>query len=765
MAKRDNPKKLDGEKLRKEGRKWIERIDAAWTRETEWMKNAEMAVKAYTNEASYYPEGSLYDYNILHSNVETIVPAIINSPPVPDIRQRFDSDDETARDLANLLERAISVQIDDSKLANELESQAQDGFLAGRGVVRVRFYADIEPNEVEALEEAEDELKQRRKSPGNDEMAGDGSEDDADSEDGKAGSRYGSDDVSNEHVCYEAVSWRDYQHGPAKRWQDRPWESFRHVCEDMQELADPDYWQAQQETDPKPSESKSGDYTIYEIWDKKKKQVHFISAEGIWLKSIDDPLELECFFPAATPVQPLTIVGRLMPVNPFSIYKKLAEELDIQTKRIKILTRAMQLKGGFVGGVADDLKRLAEADDNELIAISGVEAVAGAGSLDNLISWWPIDRYVQVLRELVANREQTKQAIYEITGISDIVRGASKASETLGAQQIKSQWGSLRIKKMQTLMANSARELISMTAEIIMSKFSHETLQEMTGVQLIVPEQLRQPLPSPQLTGDPQRDQPMVQQWQQAMQERQAQIDKIERLAALLTNKKLNGYRVDIETDSTVRADLTQKKSEMAEFLNGTAQYFAAMAPVVQSGGASVAKPVIDLYAAASRVYDLGKGAEDALDQMIAAAEQSAEAAANAPPQPNPDVIKAQSDAESQKAKLQLDQQKQMGEAQKAAAEFQMRQAELQANQQLAREKLQADVGIAMEESRQRMSIEQAKAANEAAKAQSDLALKQADLALKTVDMQIKEKDLALKQKQLDAPVNTGASNGNRNPR
>lgn len=744
MAKR----KLNGDTLKKEGARWIERINAAWERESTWYKNAEMAVKAYTNEAEYFSEGSLYDYNILHSNVETIVPAIINSPPVPDVRRRFGDDDPVAKVVSQLLERAISIQIDDAKLANELESQAQDGFLAGRGVIRVRFYADVEDNEIEALEEAADELKERTH------VRGEYSDDDApygledasgevqrgDDQDygGKANLRGNASDeaatdgdrsarVSNERVCYEAVSWRDFQHGPAKRWQDVPWVSFRHVCEDFGEIADPEYLAAQDGI--KPDEAKDGDRTIYEIWVRKTRKVHFISAEGLWLKTIDDPLNLHGFFPNSPPVQPLTIVGRLMPVNPFSIYKRLADELDVITKRIRILTAAMQIKGGFVGAVGNDLTRLAEADDNEIISIAGVEAAAQAGGLDKLISWWPAEKFVPILAELFKNRDLTKQAIYEITGISDIVRGASKASETLGAQQIKSQWGSLRIKKMQTLMANSARDLMSLTAEIIATKFSAERLQEMTGIEV---------------------------------------TDEVK---ALLNDKALSAYRVDIETDSTVRADLTQKKADMAEFLQGTGAYFANMQPVVAAGGAAVAEPVIELYAAATRNYDLGKSAEDSLDKLIAVAKQQADQAANQPPQPSPEQIKAQADAQGQQAKLQMDQAKLQGEGMKAQAEMQMKAQAMQADQQertarfqmeqhaqqaqqmLARDELQAKIALMQQEAQAKLAIEQTKAQSDAVASQADLALKQADLELKALDMQIKVKDLELKQKQIDAPA------------
>jgi hypothetical protein len=52
----------------------------------------------------------------------------------------------------------------------------------------------------------------------------------------------------------------------------------------------------------------------------------------------------------------------------------------------------------------------------------------------------PIDGLAKIVLQLVEQREQVKQTIYEVTGISDIVRGASKADETATAQQIKGRW-------------------------------------------------------------------------------------------------------------------------------------------------------------------------------------------------------------------------------------------------------------------------------------------------------------------------------------
>lgn len=78
----------NGAQLLEKGNKWLQRISSAETREDDWRKDAEAAEKTYACDPKA-KNGKLYDFNILHSNVETIVPAIYNSTPVPDVRPRF----------------------------------------------------------------------------------------------------------------------------------------------------------------------------------------------------------------------------------------------------------------------------------------------------------------------------------------------------------------------------------------------------------------------------------------------------------------------------------------------------------------------------------------------------------------------------------------------------------------------------------------------------------------------------------------------------
>ena len=202
--------------------------------------------------------------------------------------------------------------------------------------------------------------------------------------------------------------------------------------------------------------------------------------------------------------------------------------------------------------------------------------------------------------------------IYEITGISDIVRGQGAASETATAQQIKTQWGSLRIKKLQRLIERAIRDVFVMTAEIICSKFSIATLQKMTGIRIDGP-------------------------------------------VAEILSQPLDGYRIDVESDSTVRADLTVKKGEMSEFLQGTANFFATMSPVLEQAPEMKAA-VAELYASFARVFSLGKQAEDAIEKMGEMARQPREEG------PSPEQQALMAEMQKFQAQMQAEAQKFQGE-------------------------------------------------------------------------------------------------------
>jgi hypothetical protein len=656
--------KPDGKALKVLGTKLLERIKSSEKRESKWRKAAEEAEKIYAAD-----ESGNNDFNILHSNVETIVPSIYNSTPVPDIRTRrvettgpepqqpqepqpdqtgqvppeavqqfqqqlmqFQQEaqayaqkkqrDADAKLVATLLERSISVQIDDNRLDAEVEGSSQDAFVAGRGVVRVRFEADTEGEK-----------------------------------------------VSGEKITFETVSWRDYREGPATRWDNVPWVAYRVVMseETFERFSDKELLNSQESKEIEANDDDKGDIITWEVWDKVDKKVYFVREDDERIiKAIDDPLGLPGFFPQGQPVDPIRLTGKRIPVCPYEIYKKLAKQLDRLSKRIEKITSGMKVRG-MVAGNATGLVDLSNAEDNEIKVVKDLEQLVQNGGLEKSIAWWPVEQAAKVLEYLDAQRDQTKAAIYEITGISDIVRGASNAGETATAQQIKTQWGSLRIKKMQLLIERQVRDIFVIMSHIIATKFSPETLQAMTGVALT----------------------PGAQQ--------------------LLQQPVDMSYRVNVESDSTIKADLTRQKQDMSEFMTAAANYFTSAGAIIQQQPAA-AEPLAEIFMASSRMFKLGKAAEDALERFV----QMAKDIGKNPP-PNPEQLKMQAEADAKKQDMALKQQelgvKQQAEQNKHDLATKQHEHTVETTKQqhmrellgMAVQKSQSDKQIANESARMRM--------------------------------------------------------------
>ena len=572
--------------LERIGKKWGDRILQAEKREENWLKGAKNAETIYLADDSV--EGAeTADFPILHSNVETIVSSIYNSTPSPDIRVMHDGGgdkqaDKLAKNGAALLERAVAAQMDNNSLDIEVEASAQDVLVAGRGLVRVK---------VDAAD----------------------------------------DDPADVRVMYEAVAWCDYREGPAKRWRDVPWVAYRHSIssEEKQRLEDEDISAAY--GDDVSAEEEEKDCDIWEIWDKASRQVIFLIEESNKIITFkDDPLGLKGFFPQSAPVQPIMSTHSRTPVCPYEIYRMQAEELDRITRRIDKIVSGLKVRG-LIAGDAEAAELLADADDNTLTVAPDIQNISVAGGLDRMIMWWPIETAIAVLRELYVQREQVKTAIYEITGISDIIRGQGAASETATAQNIKTQWGSLRIKKAQRAIERQVRDLIQLSVEIIAGVFPDEAVQRASGMQL-TPE-LLQFIRQPHLF-----------------------------------------YRIDVESDSTVRADVGKQREEMSAFLQATGAYTQAMAPIVAQSP-KVAPLALELFASFARRFSLGKQAEDALDQMVEMMQQASEK-----PDPQAEQMKEMQMREAQAgvAGAEADVTLKQAEAQLKAAELQIKQAESQ---------------------------------------------------------------------------------------
>ena len=425
---------------------------------------------------------------------------------------------------------------------------------------------------------------------------------------------------------------------------------------------------------------------VWEIWDKDERRVLFINAsyKAGPLKVVDDPLGLQGFFPNPRPIYAVADVDSLTPVCLYEQYKEQAEELNRISTRINKLVDALKLRGVYDATISE-LSEVMRGNDNDMIPAQNVTALIERGGLDKAI--WTTEALVkagaQVLQQLYLQRDAVKQTIYEITGMGDILRGASNPNETATAQQIKSQWGSLRIKRMQQDVARYLRDILRIKAEIIGEKFDQSTLQQMTLVNLPTQEQLMMA----QQQG--QQVDPNTITWEAVMQVLRSDLGRT--------------YRIDVETDSTVASSIEADMSGMREVLEGIVGFVQGIGPAVQAKAVPI-EAVKEIIMTVTRRARMGSAVEDAFEKMQAPQEQGGIDPAQVQQkeqqyqqqiqQLTQQLQQAQQQAQSEQAKIQADMQAEQmrGQITSQVEQFKAQQEMMLAEQQLAFDRWKAEL-------------------------------------------------------------------------
>lgn len=584
---------------------WLSAIELAGKEEQPWRDDATATIARYSKSQAG-------QFNILFANTQTTVPALYNSEPVPDVRRRFGDADPDGKAVATALERAISIQCELYDFNSCMEAAVKDRQLPGRGVTRVRLV--IGPN----------------------------------------GSR---------RVECEPVIWDDFRRGPAKLWRDVPWTAFRHKMtrDELVELS-PKHGK-DVVLDVAVGEHKKGDdelpemfkrALVWEIWDKAEQAVYFIaeSFKDGPLKVVEDGYKLREFFCVPEPLYAVKKPDSLTPVCEFMIWKPLAEEVDTLTARIGAIVKVMKWRGLYDGAFAGLVEKLEGLEDGQLAAADDSARSMQQGGIDKAVWMMPVADAAKLVESLYLAREQAKNQLYELTGVADILRGSTQASETATAQQIKAQWGSLRLQEAQAEVQRYARDLFRMMADLMAEVMEPEEIAAMTGVQLTPPQiQLLK-------GGDLRRE-----------------------------------FVIEIETDSTIRADLARAQENVAGFVQGFGTFIQSVGPAVEAG--MMPGPIaVKLLSSFARNFKLGREAETTMDEWVKYLEEQAKQPP-APPPPDPKaeaekvkaeaaINKTQMDAQRDQAKHGMDMQKLNAEAARDERKGQLEE------QKLARE-IQAD--------------------------------------------------------------------------
>jgi hypothetical protein len=225
---------------------------------------------------------------------------------------------------------------------------------------------------------------------------------------------------------------------------------------------------------------------VWEIWCRTSREIIWLIREGggVPLRLDPDVLGLQGFFPIPKPICAIVTTDSMIPKPFFDIYAHLAADLDDTSRRISDLTAKIKVRGGY-NAANKDIAGLLTADDGKLLPVDGVDLMSGG--LQNHIWLVPILEWVNALKELYLSRDQQKNAIYEIIGIADIIRGATNPYETATAQRIKGTMGSGRMTGVKMSVANFVRDLMRLKSDIIARNFDAQTLTQMTGEEVTPP--------------------------------------------------------------------------------------------------------------------------------------------------------------------------------------------------------------------------------------------------------------------------------------
>lgn len=746
-AARDDSSSLDPDV--RLARKWKKEIDLAGKREKDWRLEADKILKRYKGESK-----KRNSFNILWANTEILRPAIYNSLPSPDVRRRFRDADPIGKAVSEVLERGLNVVVDQDSTDESLKADTLDSLIQGRGISRVRYVPSITGAADEGESDGDADASAAADGPADVDksgsysaasqktsgssqtvsaqdaarsIGGDGDDNDEDAE------SLADEELEFEQALIEHVDWRDFRHGYGRTWPEVPWVGFR--CKmtkgegeqkfgegalDGVNFADAPVEDDKDKVLADSEVRKTAEF--WEVWDKPTKRVFFV-CEGakkcLYPKDNpkgEPPLKFTNFFPCPQPLRIVEDSTSTIPTPIFRLYEEQALELDNLSRRINLITNKLKLRGVY-DSTLDELNNLMNGDDGDLIPIAKAQVWAQNGGLDKAISWLPIDMAAAVLAELIKARDACKAIIYELTGISDIIRGASMASETATAQQIKANYASVRLQRMQKLVQDYARDLLRLCAEVISSEFSQSTLEKMTGLSFPTPQQKQQaqmalqpppqqamlppaappggqaPMPPPGQGAQspppgappsaPPGGQPPGPPQPPPQPDPQAQLvlsmPTWDEIMQVMHDSGLRMYKIDVETDSTVAGSLSSDMQGLAQVIQSIGQMLSLVTPLVQQGVLPL-EAAKEMVMAVVRRAKMGLAVEDQLEKM------------KAPPPPPPQQQPQDNSLQVAQLKAQTDQAMQAAKHQHEQA---MAQAKEQAETQRAKMEAMGDALIA----------------------------------------------------------------------
>lgn len=499
---------------------WINQLDKDEKRlKTGFWDDGEKIVKKFKGKKGSEGQDQ-YLLNLFWANVRVMRASIYGKKPKPMVVRAWgDADDAVGRVASMMLQRCLSADLEKNKspMDSAIRLAVDDWLVPGLGMVWFRYYAETEQHDI----------------------YGSGSKVDV---------------VQEEEVCCDYVHWRDLVY-PAARVEDEVWYLGRKCYltpEDIKEkfgftVSEDDEDKVPDDSNRFPKNFTEDKVCIYELWCKRNRKIYWVCREiPDFCKSKDDIYGLEDFYPAPMPLMANLTNDDYLPRADYMMMRDQYDQINELNTRIVLLEKALRVVGVYDKKNAEVARILSEARENDMIAVDKWAVLAEGGGLKGVVDWFPVDVIAETLDKLREQKAEKKQEIYELSGISDIMRGASNPRETLGAQKLKAQFGSVSLDSRQDQVARFVRRALAIKAELICKFFQPQTIARMSNIMF---------------TPDAQMAEPAIQ---------------------LMKDTEMVHYRVDINEETLALPDYQLEQQNRMEFLTTVGQFLSQSAQVLE---------------------------------------------------------------------------------------------------------------------------------------------------------------------------------------
>ena len=556
---------------------WTKEIEAAKKEKDEFEEQAKKSLLAYMDKSALatLPMVQKNHINLFWSTIEVQLATLYVRPPKVDVSRLFkDQDDDIARVAGIMLERILNsgIEKDGSDFRTAARHGIFDRLVVGMGQLWYRYEVETKQEMLPAV-----------LGPNGEELA--------------APVPY--EAKVNEDSPSDYVNWMDFFWSPCETWETKRWIA-RRVKLDKQatvkrfgkEKADKLSYVNAKADGSRTASDEVGPITqcwplaeVFEIWCKPEHKAYWWAASMDEILDMkDDPLKLDDFWPAPQPVASNVTTSRFNPKSDYSYAMSLFEQINQLQSRIALLVEQCKLVG-FYDKNQPTLEKAFALGDRRMIAVDNWAMFAEKGGVQGSVIFLPIKEVVETVTQLRVELAAAQQHVYEVLGISDIMRGTSNPNETLGAQELKAQFGSSRIQYKQTQIADWVSAAMRIKANIICTHYDVETIIKQSNIE----------------------NTPDAQFAQEA--------------AGFLKSKGVRDWRILIESDTMAALDWSQERETRTQFLEATGAFVERIAPLLQAAP-QVAPFMMELLRWALGGFKVSKEIENVFDQALTALSQ-----------------------------------------------------------------------------------------------------------------------------------------------